>query len=151
IWVGTASGVARWCAETQSFEDLTPALRRVLDHPPIPHSFAEDAAGGVRIGFYEGGLVRWRNGHLEPVREGLPAGSINALLADRKGTLWVASSRQGLASIADPTVPSPRLQLHDTQGLLNKHLFALAEDRDGRIYFAGGHGVDRLDPATGVV
>jgi signal transduction histidine kinase/ligand-binding sensor domain-containing protein len=152
MWIGTLSGVARWSAATQSIENLTPALQRVLNRATIPHSFAEDAAGVVWAGFYQGGLVRWRDGHPESIHEGLPAGSINSLLRDRNGRLWVASSQQGLASIDDPAAPSPHFQLYgDVLGLRSKHLFALAEDHSGRIYVAGGYGVDRLDPATRAV
>lgn len=152
IWLGTATGVSRWGATTQTIENLTPRLRPLLDYPTMPHSFSEDAAGNIWIGFYQGGLVRLHNGHADSIREGLPAGSINALLRDHQGRLWVASGLQGLACIPDPTALSPQFRLYgDAQGLHDKHLFALAQDKGGRIYIAGGHGADRLDPASGAV
>jgi ligand-binding sensor domain-containing protein/signal transduction histidine kinase len=149
IWVGTGSGVARFRAETGALENLTAPFQAALGHEPIPHSFAEDRNGGLWAGFYEDGLVRYRGGRAEKIR-GAPAGSINGLLVDHAGRLWVASSQQGLARIDDPTDPVPAIRrFTEADGVRGQHLFALAEDRTGRIYIAGGYGVDRLDPTTG--
>src|SRR5205823_2018773 len=35
--------------------------------------------------------------------------------------------------------------------LSSEHVFSLVEDNGGRIYVAGGRGVDRLDPKTGTL
>src|ERR1017187_8813697 len=48
-----------------------------------------------------------------------------------------------------PTSDEPRIQRYGLeQGLSSEHVFSLAEDDAGRIYVAGGRGVDRLDPKT---
>jgi signal transduction histidine kinase/streptogramin lyase len=150
IWIGTGSGVARFRSGAGTLENLSPALRAALGHDSVPHSFTEDRSGALWIGFYQDGLVRYRDGRAEAIRQGLPAGSINSLLIDHAGRLWIASSRQGLARIDDPGATSPAIRgFTEADGVRGQHLFALAEDYSGRIYIAGGNGVDRLDPATG--
>jgi signal transduction histidine kinase len=48
-----------------------------------------------------------------------------------------------------PSAAEPRIQRYGLeQGLSSEHVFSLAEDDGGRIYVAGGRGVDRLDPKT---
>jgi signal transduction histidine kinase len=48
-----------------------------------------------------------------------------------------------------PEAADPRIQRYGLeQGLSSEHVFSLAEDEAGRIYVAGGRGVDRLDPKT---
>ena len=150
IWIGTGSGVARFRAGAGTLEDLSPAFRAALGHDPVPHSFAEDRGGAVWAGFYHGGLVRYRDGRAEAIRQGLPAGSINSLLIDHTGQLWIASSQQGLARVDRPADPAPAIRrFTEADGVRGQHLFSLAEDHTGRIYIAGGNGVDRLNPASG--
>jgi len=150
IWIGTGSGVARFRASAETMEDLSATFRAALGHEPIPHSFAEDRDGAMWVGFYHDGLVRYRGGQAEAIRQGLPAGSMNSLLIDHTGRLWIASSRQGLARIDCPADQAPAIRrFTEAEGVRSQHLFALAEDHTGRIYIAGGNGVDRLDPASG--
>ena len=152
IWIGTPSGVSRWSRASETIQDLSPGLQPLLGHAPGPHSFAEDSAGQIWIGFYAGGLVRLRAGRFESITDGLPAGAINGLLVDHKGRLWVASSQAGIARMDQPSAAEPRFRHYsDAEGLRSRHNFSLAEDRYGRIYIAGGQGVDRLDPVTDTV
>ena len=48
-----------------------------------------------------------------------------------------------------PRLPEPQIRHYGLeQGLSSEHVFSLVEDGAGRIYVAGGRGVDRLDPKT---
>jgi signal transduction histidine kinase len=130
-------------------EDFTDELERILGRRPVMHSFAEDQAGNVWVGCFPSGLARYRGGHWEAVTDGLPAGAVNALIVDRRGRLWVGSGLGGLARIDHPEVSAPRFAYHvKNERMRSNHVVQLAEDAAGRIYIAGGHGVDRLDPAT---
>ena len=119
-----------------------------------PTAFQEDRNGNVWIGFYWGGLARYRNGKFEPFTkaEGVPAGMIRALHLDHLGRLWVASTEGGLARIDDPAQDRPSL-VHYTvkEGLSSDQITCITEDQWGRIYIGTGIGVDRLDPQTGRV
>jgi ligand-binding sensor domain-containing protein/signal transduction histidine kinase len=153
IWIGTATGLSRWSRASETIQDLTPAVQRILGHGLLsPRSFAEEASGQIWIGFYPGGLVRFRGGRFESITGGLPAGSINGLLVDHKGRLWVGSSQGGIGRIDEPAAPVPGLRRYtDVEGLRSRDVEALAEDHNGRIYIAGGQGVDRLDPDTNLI
>jgi ligand-binding sensor domain-containing protein len=152
IWIGCAEGVSRWSAESERLENLTAAITAALGRPPAPLSFAQDMIGQVWMGFFPGGLVRYRASGPERVDEALLAGSINGLVADGAGRLWVASAQGGLGRIDSPGADRPAVRRYtDANGLRSNHLFALAEDRASRIYIAGGQGVDWLDTNTGAV
>ena len=151
IWIGTA-GLTRWDRATGKIENFTEELQHILGGPTAMHSFAEDVAGNVWIGFFPAGLARYRGGHWEAVTDGLPTGAINALIVDHLGRLWVGSGLGGLARIDHPEATAPRFNSYlNGERMRSNHVVQLAEDRSGRIYIAGGRGVDRLDPATGAV
>ena len=119
-----------------------------------PTAFREDRNGNVWIGFYWGGLARWRNGRWDVFTkaEGVPAGFVRALYLDSSGRLWVASSDGGVARVDDPTQERPTFVTYAKQnGLSSDLITTITEDQWGRIYFGTGIGVDRLDPATGHV
>jgi ligand-binding sensor domain-containing protein/signal transduction histidine kinase len=151
IWVGLLHGLARWDAATQRFENLTGALGAVAGQNPTPVAFAQDSTGQVWIGLDYGGVVRRRRDRLEHV-DGTPAGSISSLFVDRQNRLWIASTRGGLGRIDDPAASPPVLRRYTTaEGLSSNQIFGVAEDHSGRIYIAGGQGVDRLEPDSGLV
>ena len=106
------------------------------------------------IGFYGGGLARWRDGRIRRfgVGEGIPPGFVSALLVDRRGRLWAGLLRTGLVRIDDPGAERP-LAVHygRREGLGTEAVTSLAEDTDGRIWVGTRNGVDLLDPATGAV
>ncbi len=152
IWIGTAFGLAHWQHTTGEIKNDTQRLQLSLGHAASPLSFAEDRNGDIWIGFAGGGMVRIRDRRMESICDGLPQGSINSLLLDHNGRLWVASSLAGLALINEPKADKPVVQsFADKPGFRSKHLFALTEDTAGRIYVAGGQGVDRFDPASGAI
>jgi signal transduction histidine kinase len=153
LWLGVLGELrfARWRRATDTVECFTPA-------DGIPYetatAFAEDRSGTVWIGFYGGGLARWRAGAFELVggSDDLPAGFVNTLLVDSAGRLWVGAQSGGLAVSDDPTTAVPswrRFTVND--GLASDGIFSLTEDRFGRIYAGSLKGLDRLEPETGRV
>jgi ligand-binding sensor domain-containing protein/signal transduction histidine kinase len=151
IWIG-APGLARWNRATGRMEYFTEELQRILGGVSVMHSFAEDAAGNVWIGFFPAGLARYRDGRWRAVTDGLPAGAINGLIVDHLGRLWAGSGLGGLARIDHPEAAAPRFSYYlKGERMRSDHVVQLAEDRSGRIYIAGGRGVDRLDPATDAI
>ncbi|PYR62692.1 MAG: hypothetical protein DMF91_05825 [Acidobacteria bacterium] len=158
IWISTieagdTNGLARWDSASGTLRDLAhspgmPSLREDL-----PRSFGEDASGNVWIGF-NGGLARYSKGSFKSfaAREGLPPGAIMDIHADRSGRLWLASARGGLIRVDDAGAERPTFVSYTTtQGLSSNNTEVITEDVYGRLYVGGGHGLDRLDPATGRV
>lgn len=153
IWAGTTDGVGHWTRATgrwQAFRtaDMIPGSKGRA----AVHSFAEDSSGVVWAGMYPTGLVRFRGTGCESVTREVPRGAINALLSDRRGRLWIGSSQGGVGRMEHPATAEPDIQPYGPeQGLSSDHVFSLSEDSGGRIYVAGGRGVDRLDPDSGTL
>jgi ligand-binding sensor domain-containing protein/signal transduction histidine kinase len=153
VWIGVVgqpfAALCRW-------ERTTGRIHRYSDRRYLPEAaasaFAEDAAGNLWIGFYEGELLRYRNGRFQKFSpaDGIRAGTIRALHRDRNGALWVATSRGGAARIDDAAGERPRfIRYGMARGLASEQVLSIAEDLDGRLYFGTGRGVDQLDPRTG--
>jgi ligand-binding sensor domain-containing protein len=110
------------------------------------------ANGNVWMGLYGGGAVYRYDGRgfaRYGRRDGLPTGSVSAILLDHAGRLWIGSS-DGLAEIDNPGSSPFRARIYDiSSGLASNTILCLVEDEMGRIYAGTGKGVDRLDPATG--
>jgi len=153
LWVGAFGPVrlARFERATGRFHRLAPAAGAPAD---VPSAFAEDAAGTVWIGFYEGGVARLRDGRFETfgAAEGIPSGFVSTLFSDRRGGLWVGTSAGGLARAADPTATRPRFEPPPgvPPGTLER-VNCLVEDLAGRIYVGTDRGIERLDPERGAL
>lgn len=74
-------------------------------------------------------------------RDGLPSDWINDVLDAGDGTLWVATS-DGLARLrVEPAQASARVAVYGpAQGLSDRALFSLAEDRDGNVWVGSESG-----------
>jgi len=146
-WLPAHDVVVRWDRATGAFhryserDGLRPFTSAV--------TFVEDAAGGVWIGFREGGLVRYRDGGFSEVVPS-QAGAVNGAYRDPSGRLW-AAVRSGLFRVDDPAAPAPRLTVYGrAQGFVDT-VQVVTGDTDGRIYAGTSRGVDRLDPRSGEV
>ena len=153
LWIVTTAQdrLWRWERATNSFQDLTAAT----GVPPDTDFtfFAEDRAGNLWIGTSES-LLRYSNGKFErfTVDDGVPPGWIIWLYADHAGRLWIGSQLGGLNRIDDTTAARLNITKYTTaNGLSSNNIRSITEDEWGRIYLGTGHGVDRLDPLTGVV
>ena len=153
IWISTLGNsqeaLARWERATGKFHRY-----RMTDGLPesAATAFSEDSAGNLWIGFYGGGLVRFRNDRFEQftVRDGLPAGMIRGLHTDRHGRLWIAASGGGLGRLDETNAPRPRIVGYTTaEGLASDYVNCVTEDTAGIIYLGTARGLDQLDPETG--
>ncbi|RPJ85418.1 MAG: hypothetical protein EHM13_01105, partial [Acidobacteria bacterium] len=158
LWVGTRSGdpiddgLVRFDASVQRATVFREADG--LPERSAPSAFAEDRDGNLWIGFYRGGIVRYRDGRFRQFtpRDGFPQGMVTSLLLDGRGSLWAASNLSGIARVDDLSSEKPKVRSYSRRdGLASNNVRALAEDRRGRIYAGSVRGVDRLDPATGIV
>jgi len=117
-------------------------------------AFAETADGAVWIGFYLGGVARFRADRFETfgVAEGVPAGFVSALLADSRGGLWVGTTAGGLARAEEAAAARPRFAPTALEGEIDGGAVqALVEDGFGRIWVGGRRGIDRIDPVSGAL
>ena len=156
IWIGrttpTSLALTRWERATGIFyrysdTDGVPAFSRTT-------AFGEDRGGSVWIGFWNGGLARYRNGRftLFTTADGAPAGTITSLYLDHGDRLWVSSSRGGVSRIDSPAADRPQFVSYTTtQGLSSNLVSIITEDSWGRMYLGVPAGLDRLDAAVGRV
>ncbi len=143
-------GLARWNRQSGSIEYIAPAQE--LDSPSsFPFVFAEDPGGVVWIGYFQGRLMRFREGQLRPVDcPALANRGIRSLLVDSKGRLWVGTAEAGLLRFDQPGGEHPQARRYGPQdGLSGEYVECLTEDRQGRIYACTGRGIDRLDIESG--
>jgi ligand-binding sensor domain-containing protein/signal transduction histidine kinase len=147
----TVNTIHRWERATEKFYGYT-----TDDNLPPKNTattFGEDRAGNVWLGFYGGGLYRFRGGKFESftAEDGLPAGYIYNIFTDSKGRVWVATSSGGVIRIDNPaTEEKPRLlNITTRDGLSSSQATCVTEDNFGRIYISTGRGVNRLDLETG--
>jgi ligand-binding sensor domain-containing protein/signal transduction histidine kinase len=144
MWAGTSAGFAAYDRLTGYWN----TFETVRD--PV-HAIAEDLSGAIWAGFASSRLLRIRDGSPEEIAQGRIRGFVNVLLVDHLGRLWIGSSQGGLLRIDDPGASRPHVEDFKIERLSSSQIFSLAEDRFGRLYIAGGHGVDRLDLATGAI
>jgi signal transduction histidine kinase/sugar lactone lactonase YvrE len=122
--------------------------------PALVKSFAEDRRGNIWMGLWTpGGLYRYDGRQFTRFgsNDGLPGGTVFALLIDRLGRLWIGAGG-GLGLVEDPGSVALKVRVyHQSDGLSSDVVRALVDDQDGNIYAGTPAGVDRLDPTTGHV
>jgi ligand-binding sensor domain-containing protein/two-component sensor histidine kinase len=149
LWLSSGQFVVRWIRETETFEIVD-------DHPNAPTAFIEDAAHDVWIGFYRGGIARWRPGpdgragtlqRFEP-RDGVPEGFVHLVYLDSHGRLWIGTQPGGLGLIEHPTADNPRVApLPRDPGVTSVGVGSVIEDAQQRLYISTYRGLLRVDAA----
>lgn len=117
------------------------------------NAFAEDAAGNVWFGLYDGGVFRYRDGRIEGWEEVAPERQRRAaaIYRDGKGDLWIAG-RPALVRVERAASSRPSFATYGAaEGLFTFEAAAVIDDALGRIYVGGSHGLERLDPASGSI
>ncbi|HVE59775.1 MAG TPA: two-component regulator propeller domain-containing protein [Pyrinomonadaceae bacterium] len=153
VWITTINSGAT----LQRWERQTGKIIRFSADDNLPPSngaiaFGEDSENNLWIGFYFGGLARYRHGKFQffKAADGIPVGSIRSIYADKSGRLWIASASRGVFRSDDPTAENPKfVNISTAEGLASNQINCVTEDNFGRIYIGTGRGVNRLDPASG--
>jgi len=137
-WLDPASGRwARWRRAGAAAGEGVPASDAIS-------TLAQEADGRLWLGTVGAGLdsldpARQRFSHHLAADSGLPDDRINALLVDRRGTLWIGTG-QGLAR---KPAGSARIEALDL-GLRHQSISLLAETADGRVLVGTGDGELRM-------
>jgi signal transduction histidine kinase/ligand-binding sensor domain-containing protein len=139
-------GLSRWRRDENKFYPFGEAEN--FPARMAPSSFCEDLQGNIWVGFYDGGLARYREGKFTVFTnaDGLPQGFITALLPDQTGKLWIATAESGVHVIDDVSAQTPVFR--KVKGISSNNVRALTEDSFGRIYAGSVRGIDRISPDT---
>ena len=162
LWITTVDGqrfgLDRWKRADDRIESVSHVAGRSLLDEREATSFAEDGSGTLWIGLSHslkpGGLATYRAGRLKVLDAlpGAPRSSLQDLLVDRTGRLWIASATQGVIRVDTPGAESPTFRYYDRDnGLASNRVTSLAEDRYGRIYCGTGRGVEQINPQTQLI
>lgn len=154
IWASAQSPegdrLMRWDPEKNAVLTLEDFPR----HPTLVKSFAEDRDGNIWFGVWgPGGLYRYdgRTFAKFTAADGLPQGTIFALLIDASGRLWIGAEG-GLGLVENPGAKSfSAKRYRQAEGLSSEVVRVLIDDTQGNIYAGTAAGVDRLDPKTGSI
>ena len=159
MWVSTisptATGLARWDRRPDACSNLSRRARAVVAQGRLGGAFVWRRSRGQRLDWFR--PVSWSatttgGFTVFTASDGLPPGAIRDIHVDRSGRLWLASAQGGLVRVDDAGRERPTFVSYTTaQGLSSNNIEVITEDRYGHIYVGGGHGLDRLDPATGRV
>ena len=155
MWISvlsaTTTKLLRWERTTETMHDLSALPGLASSEENLARSFGEDRSGNIWIGF-SNGVARYSKGELKffPPTQGLPSGAVMNIFLDQNGRLWLASARNGLVRIDDPSAERPAFINYTTaQGLSSNNTEVIVDDLKGNIYVGGGQGLDLLDPSTG--
>lgn len=147
MWIGTENGLYSVHDGTERRED---ALNREMGgHSPlVVFSIAEDGHGQLWVGTLANGvyvLDRHRRlvAHLDE-KSGLGSSSVNHIVCDRDGGVWLATFR-GLAHIPDPMRPQEVETYDGRHGIRDNHIRAICLDRRGNVWASTFSGIACLD------
>jgi ligand-binding sensor domain-containing protein/signal transduction histidine kinase len=146
IWI--VAGTLQRCAPASS-RCVQSAGAPLLDFSELIGASC-DAAGCWLAGYST--FARWFHGRVQRFRM-IPSGAgegVRALFRDHRGWLWIGLRYSGVAVTTDPEADHPSFRLYDSsRGLSSDTVWAIGEDRRGRIYLGTGRGLDIVEPQTG--
>lgn len=170
MWFGTRDGLNRY--DGYSFLRFThqPFARETIP-TGVVRSVSEDSCGGLWLGTFRGGLVRFdrQTGRFRSFRHNqgdpssLSADNILCTFIDSRNRLWAGTLHGGLnrldlsdlydesgriRSVTAPRFRRFRYDTADPNGLAGPEVYSICEDRAGRIWFVTSRGLNVLDPTT---
>src|SRR5579871_1655816 len=128
VWAGGAAGLFSMRA------DFSPAFACASGCFPgrAVSVLRERAAGGLWIGFQDGGVTLWKEGEVEEysTADGLVAGQVSAIAEDAEGSVWIAVYNGGLERLRPK-----RVTMYSTaEGLPVKVVGSIVQDVNGTIW-----------------
>ncbi|MFZ6010308.1 MAG: ligand-binding sensor domain-containing protein [Bacteroidota bacterium] len=153
LWVGTSEGLHYFDGKTEKFTDLQKLLKL---KPAYISKIISDGHGSLWIGsseglyFYTPATQNIKHYTPDPANSSsLPSEKIFDVLLDKKGRLWISSSRKGLSLFipATKSFRSFRNDPNDPSSISSDVLRKMAETPDGRIIVGtSDQGFNLLDP-----
>ena len=148
IWITTSGThiMSRWDRQSERIAVFTEADGLPTNNGSV--SFAEDRTGNVWMGFYFGGVARFRGGRFDwfTEKDGLPESMSAVLFTDADGRLWIGTSGRGLFRVDQPSADRPIfISVSKADGLSSNQIICMTDDRFGRLYVGTGRGINRIE------
>ena len=143
--------MARWDRASGKITSYSDRDGAPSDAPTV---FSEDRQGNLWIGFYNGGIARYRNGRFQSftASDGLGLGWVWGIYPDESGKIWIATTLSGLYRVDEPQMEHPVfVHYSKTDGISSDRIYSVTGDKWGRIYLGTDRGLDRLDPVAKTV
>jgi ligand-binding sensor domain-containing protein len=153
IWIGCFGG------GVSCYEKKSHCLKHYFPRLDGPHSIShynvtscvEDLYGSLWFGTKGGGIYMFKKscGHFKKytVNEGLPSNTIQGILKDRKGRLWI-STNKGIC-LAEMKYKKTSFRSFDKNDGLESEEFnerSVFKSVDGWLFFGGSKGIDYFNP-----
>ena len=154
LWIATlGDGLHRYDPETDTVQVWRAAEADVHGlSSDYPQRLYEDDAGRLWLGSDDQGLFRYQDGAFQPVaagEAGIGEASVEAMVQDAAGKLWVGLFPGGLAVLdpEDPEQPPRRYTTED--GLPGNDIAGLEIDASGQVWVSTSGGLARYAPDEG--
>jgi ligand-binding sensor domain-containing protein/signal transduction histidine kinase len=134
VWVGTTKGVAQYAGQLQPAQLL-------LTNKDV-RCFAEGKDGSIWMGLQSGELFSYQSGVVKAYSAGKKflSSAIHALAFDVRGTLWIATWRNGLVFFKDGDWGVLRKE----QGLPDNFISNIQLDEAGNLWVGSSSGIFRI-------
>jgi diguanylate cyclase (GGDEF)-like protein len=145
IWARSHSHLICWRSGDATASDLSATLPRSVVEP-INRRIAQDAFGNILLNTSEG-FATWdgnRWSETDATSKGEIGGATD-LLADREGALWIGTPGTGLFQSLGYRQWG---NFTTAEGLSSAEVFAVARDREGRVWVGTAVGLNLIDRQT---
>jgi diguanylate cyclase (GGDEF)-like protein len=149
LWIGASTGL--WMLPLPSMGNLRQTERQA--GPLLPGTVNSMARGlgddlwvGTVTSLYRVNVVThaFERTDIAPAKPGALPAAITSLMVDRDGRLWVSTDGAGLYQL-EPGSIQGRMVFRKLTDVDAGQIFQMP---DGRVWFAGDHGISRIDPQT---
>ena len=154
VWIGTAKGVSMYLPSKARFNELKlPANSSAARLFPVTGLLSDDKA---RVWLAGGGDTLYvavgARTYPIPLNSGNHFNQVNTIYQSKIGDMYVATFSSGLFCIPHTTKnifdKSQWIHAEQSSSRLANNIYAITEDKNGRIWLGTYAGVTRYDPAT---
>lgn len=145
MWIGCTYGLYQYNIVTQKRQLFSTENSELPNN--LVRAISRDDKGQIWIGFFGEGLAILDK-NLKVIKtlktdRGFPSNTVDHIYKDAKGQMWVATG-EGLVYFKSPDKMDEYIVFDEKDGLINSHIRAITEDKDGNIWISTNGGISRF-------